>query len=409
MSISVFESVSLGFIDFWTRRLRNIITLIGIVLGIMSIIIILSIVNGLREATQKWMMETGGLKKMEIRKDWSYTDTSGQADFFNMREFNFIREAIPPVEAISASVQSGGMISHGSATRWTQLVGTFPDYQKIEEWSVSEGRFLSHFDYVHANDVIVIGSTIKNDLFGNKNAIGQYVNIRGKRLMVVGVMDRKFLDMGMMNFGNQNPLEWYNLHSFVPVSTKVHKLSANDRLDVITIRLWDERDAYTLKPAIEDILLNLRKGRPIFSVASNQEQADKNEEASGMIQIVFFFISSISLLVGGIVIMNIQLATIKERTREIGIRLSVGARQIDIFLQFLVQSVVVTICGGVIGVVLAFVSVKHIGDALKMSPKTDISMVVVALLVSAVVGLFFGIYPAVKAAKLDPVKALRNE
>ncbi|MDD4157106.1 MAG: FtsX-like permease family protein, partial [Candidatus Cloacimonetes bacterium] len=197
--------------------------------------------------------------------------------------------------------------------------------------------------------------------------------------------------------------------SIVPISTLINKLQAEDVIDEISIKAFDEQQPYILKPILEDITLNLRRGQPIFVIESAIEEAEKSKENSRMFQIVFFFISLISLLVGGIVIMNIMLATIQERTREIGIRLAVGARQIDILIQFLVQTVVITFIGGVFGVGSAILILDKVGEFLKISTKLDISMIFIALAVSVLVGLFFGIYPAVKASKLDPVQALRYE
>ncbi|HPM02819.1 MAG TPA: FtsX-like permease family protein, partial [Candidatus Cloacimonadota bacterium] len=168
-------------------------------------------------------------------------------------------------------------------------------------------------------------------------------------------------------------------------------------------------EAIVLKEKLEDIIFNLRRGQAIFNVESAQEEAEKMQESAAMFKIIFFFISSISLLVGGIVIMNIMLASVQERTREIGIRLAVGARRFDIFLQFLIQSVVITFIGGVIGVITGVSIVKYVGKFLNVSTMVDMSMIYIALLVSVGVGLIFGIFPSLRASNLNPVDALRYE
>lgn len=409
MAISLSESIKLGFLDFLSRKLRSLITIIGIILGTMSIIVILSIVKGMNEETLKWMNERGGLRKITIRRDWQYSNPLQLPTHFTLKEFYFIKNNIPEVEAFNATITRGSGIIYGANNTFTRLIGTFEDFEKTEEWTASEGRFFKQFDVRESNDVILLGNTIKTELFGSKNPIGQYVTVRDKRLKVIGVMTFRQMEGSMSGFMGNNPLEYLNRTSIVPISTLINKLQAEDVIDEISIKAFDEQQPYILKPILEDITLNLRRGQPIFVIESAIEEAEKSKENSRMFQIVFFFISLISLLVGGIVIMNIMLATIQERTREIGIRLAVGARQIDILIQFLVQTVVITFIGGVFGVGSAILILDKVGEFLKISTKLDISMIFIALAVSVLVGLFFGIYPAVKASKLDPVQALRYE
>ena len=406
MAISLHESITLGFIDFWSRKVRSFITLLGIVLGTMSIIVILSIVNGMNQMSLSWMNESGGIRKITVNRNWRYQSQTNLPNYFTLREIDFIKDHIPPVDAFNVSIWGGYQLSNGQNSTWGSVRGTMPDFQKAEQWTVSEGRFFNQHDYMESNDVIVLGTTLKERLFGPRNPIGQFVTIQGKRMMVIGIMAHREMKGHRWN---QNPLEWLNQQSFVPVSTMVNKLGANETISEIGIQCFDEKQPHTLKPILEDIILNMRKGQPIFRVESAIEDVEQMQENTRIFRIIFFFISTISLFVGGIVIMNIMLATIQERTREIGIRLAVGARQVDIFVQFLVQTVVVTFIGGTLGVLAAFTIVDAVGNYLEMSTKSDVSMVVVALCVSCIIGLFFGIYPAIKASKLDPVIALRNE
>ena len=407
MAISLYEGVKLGFIDFWTRKLRSLITIIGIVLGTMSIIVVLSIVNGLQAASLEWINESGGMQKISIFRNWGSQNELNQREHFIMREFEYIRANIPEVEAISATIpRYWSSMTNGQNMTGAFLFGVFPDYEIIEEWTVSEGRFINQFDIRNSNDVIVLGTTIKDELFGPRSAIGQFITVDGRRMRVIGIMERRFLDSTGLDFGGDNPLEYLNRYALIPITTILNKMGAADTISDISIRAFDINQALELVPILNQIVLDLRRQQPIFRVWSAAESA-QDDEMNVMFKIIFYFISSISLLVGGIVIMNILLASIKERTREIGIRLTVGARQRDIFMQFLVQSVVITFLGGVLGVVSGVMILDYVSDFMKVPTLVDVSMIIVALCISVVVGLFFGIYPAIKASKLDPVKALR--
>jgi putative ABC transport system permease protein len=355
------------------------------------------------------MMETGGTKRISVHRNWGHTNTLELPTFFTMREIDFIRESIPPVEAFNASLNSWSRLSNGGNVTGSNIIGTLPDFAIVNEWTVSEGRFLSHFDYINANDVIVLGTTVKDELFGPRDAIGQYITLDNKRLMVIGIMTHRSMESFAANFSDGNPLEYMNTRSFIPLSTMIKKLRFDDRIDGLSIRVWNEEDSIPVKNDVDAIILGMRRGERVFNVTSAFEDMNNENDTAAMFKIIFFFISSVSMITGGIVVMNIMLATIKERTREIGVRLTVGARRFDILAQFLIQTVFITFSGGVLGVIFALFSLDYIGAYLGLPAKPNFEVIVIALSVSIVVGLFFGIFPAVKASKLDPVIALRNE
>ena len=406
MAISLKESVIVGFSDFWSRKIRSFVTIIGIILGTMSIIVVLSLVKGINKKTLDWMMERGGMSKITIRRNWEYNKETSQKSYFTFKEYNFIRSLLPEAENFNPQIRKHFRISSGSEKFRGRVSGVIPDFTKVEEWTTSEGRFISEFDVNQSNDVIVIGTQVREELFGNKNPIGKFITVHNRRLQVIGIMEYKFLPG---NFMYDNALGYMNRRSFIPISTMIHKVTNDDVIQNLSLKAVSPEHAPELRSKIEAIVLNLRHGEPVFRIESAQENAEDMAQEQATFRMIFFLISTISLLVGGIVIMNIMLASVQERTREIGIRIAVGARRRDIFLQFLVQTVLVTTIGGIFGIISGLLILDIVGKYLEFELIAGFQMVVVALIVSAGVGLIFGISPAIKASKLNPVEALRYE
>ena len=406
MAISLKESVIVGFSDFWSRKIRSFVTIFGIILGTMSIVVVLSLVKGINKKTLDWMMERGGMSKITIRRNWEYNKETSQKKYFTLKEYNLIHSLLPEAEYFNPQIRKHFRISSGSEKFWGRVNGVTPDFTKVEEWTTSEGRFISEFDINQSNDVIVIGTQVREELFGNKNPIGEFITVHNRRLQVIGIMEYKYLPGDFMH---DNALGYMNRRSFIPISTMIHKVTNEDVIEDLSIRAVSPEHAPELRSKIENIVLNLRHGEPVFRIESAQENAEDMAKEQATFRMIFFLISTISLLVGGIVIMNIMLASIQERTREIGIRIAVGARRRDIFLQFLVQTVLVTTVGGICGIISGLLILDMVGKYLEFELIAGFQMIVVALIVSAGVGLIFGISPAIKASRLNPVEALRYE
>lgn len=407
MALSFRESLEVGFTDFFQHKLRSFITILGIILGTMSIIVVLSIVSGMKETTLQWMQERGGLNKITIMNNWDYTSPKGLKGVFTLKEVRTLQRLLPSVKYFNPTVNSYDYLSLGSKTFASSLMGVMSDYQYVEEWYPVEGRFINLYDVDNAADVIVIGTTIRKELFGSASPIGKYVTFSGKRLMVVGVMKRRYMK-GNDSF-HENAIDYMNEFSMVPISTAIHKLSVGDFIYEVGLKAEDPKQTASMVKEANAVVLNMREGEPVFRVESAESQLKKMEKSSLIFQLIFIFISTISLFVGGIVIMNIMLATVHERTREIGIRITVGARRIDILLQFLVQTILTTTVGGLFGVIVGLSILKFVGKYLNITMGTNLSMIFLALAVSAGVGFIFGLIPAIKASKMDPVQALRYE
>jgi len=409
MAISLRESVEIGLADIWTRKIRTIVTIIGIILGVMSIMVVLAIVNGMNKSTLQWMQERGGLNKVEVHPNWSMARPDWAYASFSMNEIKLIRSLIPEAKAFTPIMRTHRTtITKAELAYETSVLGVYPDMTIVDEWSVQKGRFINYYDINNNNNVVVLGSTAATELFANRSPLGEYVTIQNQALMVIGIMQEKYLKQ-QGGFGGGNMLEHMNRRAFVPLSTMLHKITPDQRIDQLEIKAAKPEEAIKLRTKLQNIILNLKQGRRVFEVSSAQEMMDRMKQNSMIFTVIFVLIAVISLLVGGIVIMNIMLASIQERTREIGVRLAIGARRIDIFIQFMVQTILITSLGGVIGIVLGYGILGIVGKYLEMQLAASYQMIGTALLVSVGVGLVFGITPAIRASNLNPVTALRNE
>ena len=407
MAISLKESIVFGFSDFWSRKVRSLVTIIGIILGTMSIIVVLSLVNGINKQTMQWMMERGGLSKITVHRNWQYDNPNKLRNYFTWKEIKLIRSLIPEAKYMNPQKRYWLRHSYEDKEYNTSIYGVLPDFSKIEEWETEDGRFISEFDINQSNDVIVIGTQVRDELFGNKDPIGQFITVHERRLQVIGIMKHRYMKSN--NIGSDNALGYLNRRTFVPLSTMIHKGTGDDNISSLALKAQDAESAPELRKKLEAIILNLRHGEPVFMIESAQEEAEEMAENQKTFQIIFFIISIISLLVGGIVIANIMLASIQERTREIGIRLTVGARRRDIFIQFLVQTVLITFIGGILGTLVGLSILKMVSGYINIELIAELSMVLIALTVSVGIGLLAGIIPAIMASKLNPVEALRYE
>jgi len=398
------------------NKLRAGLTLLGIVIGVAAVISLLSIGRGAQDAITE-RIQTLGTNLLFIRPGGTTQGGvfggQGSASTLTLEDAFALQDAVmaPSVKAVAPELGTSGQIVAGRENTFTQITGVTPEYQFVRESTVASGQFITRTHVDRSSQVAVLGSSVAEDLFGFRDPVGQPVRVNGRQFIVVGVLESK----GGGFFGS------FDDQVVVPITTVYNRLSssrtAQGGVSVQTINV-QVNDVGSMDDAMNEVSTVLRirhriTGDDDFTVSSQQETIETLEETTNTFIVFLGAIAGISLLVGGIGIMNIMLVSVTERTREIGIRKAMGAKRRDIMLQFLSEASLLSLGGGGLGLALGallswFWNDRTLGG---QSFQTSFSgdFAVLALVVGAGIGLFFGIYPAMRAAKLHPIDALRYE
>ena len=399
-------SVDISYRAIKSNKVRSFLTTLGIIIGVAAVISLVSITGGAKNMIEGQLASLGAnslvVKSGKITKSGKTLFASNLKPLTgNDVEAIGNLEAVKYVSAISSTTEN---IVSGNRNVFTAVVGTGKDFIFINDWFPERGTFFNELDVRETALVCVLGKTVKENLFGNQNPLGKSVRIGKYTYRVIGVMS----SIGPTPSGkDQDDI------ILLPYTSVQKRLLGTKSLNRITIFV---DPAYDLEYAKDEIEKTLRRQHGIkdgveddFSVRTQQTQIKTIKNVSRILTMLLGSIASISLVVGGIGIMNIMLVSVGERTREIGIRLAVGAKEKNILIQFLIESVLLSLVGGAIGTVLGIL-ISKIASALTGWP-TQISVlsILVAFLFSAMIGIIFGIYPAKKAAALNPIDALRYE
>jgi putative ABC transport system permease protein len=328
----------------------------------------------------------------------------GSANTLTIQDALAIRDEIPEVVAASPEVRSQRVVVYGNRNWHTRIYGQSADYLQIRQWPMESGAMFTEEDIDRASLVAVIGQTLVEELFEGADPIGETVRVRGLPLTVIGVLAPK----GMSLMGSvQDDIV------IVPYTTAFQRISGRSHAMVINVQVFDQASMGIAREKIVDLLRERHRLAPHqeddFTVQTQEEVAAAATETSRVMTILLASIAGISLFVGGIGIMNVMLVSVTERTREVGLRLSVGARGRDVLTQFLIESVILCLLGGIGGILLGALSTNLIAAYAGWPALFSTEAMITAVSVSAAVGLFFGFYPAWKAARLDPIVALRRE
>ena len=388
-----------------THKGRSALTSLGIVIGIAAVVGMVSAGDGARLKLDQQLESVG--KDLLVIRSGAHTSQGSISDFapFRTDDPNVLRKRLGDRVVGVAEIQLTQRVAATSTRNWlTMITGCTPDMVPVREWHVTAGRFLTEADVKKEAAVCVLGETVKNKLFPDlADPIGHTVRVDQVRLRVIGVVGPK----GRSPIGADQDDQL-----FVPITTVQHRIVGEERVTTILTKPHDPNQTEAVK---EDVIRVLRENHRVklgsedFDVSSVSEMAAIAVVMTTTMRLLIAVIASISLLVGGIGIMNIMLATVLERTREIGIRRAIGARQADIVRQFLTEAVLISIAGGLIGIACGFTLSRIIASAAGWSTVVTASSIAIAFGVSVFIGLLFGSYPAVQAAKLDPIEAIRYE
>ncbi len=386
------------------NKLRSMLTALGIIIGVGAVIAMVSIGNGAKAQVEAQVASlgqnvisifSGSFTGGGMRGGW------GSAPTLTVEDAEAIASSVPGAIAVSPEVRDRNQILANGLNWNTQVNGESPDYPTIRSWGMASGSMFTEQDVRSVGKVAVIGKTIVDQLFPNEDPIGQTLRIRNIPFKIVGVLAPK----GFNLFGqDQDDVV------LVPYTSHMKRLSRRTNVSSILVQAATPEVIEKVQQEITDLLTQRRKGKePDFTVRNQVELAQAATATTKTMTLLLGAIAGVSLIVGGIGIMNIMLVSVTERTREIGIRLAVGAHGSDVLLQFLIESIILSSLGGILGILLGVGSSQLISSLNGWPVLVSSTAVIVAFVFSAAVGMFFGFYPARKAAQLDPIDALRYE
>ncbi len=403
------ESFSMALVSLRSNKLRTFLTLLGIIIGVLTIIAVVSVIQGLNNYVYT-KMSFYGANDFSVQK-FSMIGTSLK-DFreqmkrkdLTLVERDLIRANCPSCDLVGASTSSSATVKFGSQSlRGTEVRGvTYLDHEIGSVVELESGRHLQSQDETNSRMVGVIGGDVAEKVFGGLDPLGRWLKVGNRNVQVIGVAKKKGKILG---FSQDNFVR-------VPITTFL-KIYGSRRSISINIHTRSQEEMARAQEEARTVLRSWRKLRydqpDDFSFATSETFIQFYKTATAGIYFAMIAVSSIALVVGGIVIMNIMFVSVSERTKEIGIRMAVGARRRDILYQFLIESSVISALGGIIGIVLGFLVARIVSAATSMPSSVEPASIALAIVMSWSIGLFFGIYPANRAAKLDPVEALRSE
>jgi putative ABC transport system permease protein len=401
------STFNIAFRALRRNKLRSVLTALGIIIGVAAVIAMVGIGNGAKAQVEAQIaslgqnviiISSGSVTSSGIRTGW------GGAGTLKIEDAEAIRREMPDLTAVSEEVSTITQVAAGNQNWSTRILGESADYFDLRRWPLIDGAPFTAQDVRSANKVCVIGQTTARQVYGNDSPIGQVLRVKNVPFTITGLLTAK-------GFSTQGPDQ--DDVVVMPYTSAMKRVLGGTTLRAINVQVGNANELSAAQQQIISLLRqrhNIRTGRDDdFTVRTQQEIADAATATTDVMTGLLGAIAGVSLVVGGIGIMNIMLVSVTERTREIGTRMAVGAHGRDILTQFLIEAISLSSVGGIIGIIVGVVGAKVISMMKEWPSLISPSSIVLAFLVSAAVGIFFGFYPARKAAQLDPIEALRYE
>jgi len=386
------------------NMLRTFLTTLGIIIGVASVISMISLGEGARRQTLSTIAKFGtNIITVKPGEKKRRHVSSGKVETLVLGDAYAIRDFIQNINGVAAQVYKNGQLKYGNKNSSSTVRGTGKDYGWMANFKMKEGRFYSEEEVKTARRVCILGATVVKNLFEGENPVGKNIKVNGNNYLVIGATVAK------------GALSWFDPDDqiFIPITTAQKRLFGMKHVRSIDVQVKDMNDIETIKQDIETLLRkrhNLRQGKKNdFYVQNSAEWLNSWGKAAETFQFLLGGIATISLLVGGIGIMNIMLVSVTERTREIGIRIALGAKKREIRKQFLIESVLICFLGGCIGIALGVIISESVSKIGGLETIVSLQSILLAFGFSVGIGIFFGLYPAIKASNLNPIDALRYE
>ena len=400
------ESFLMAWASLIANKMRSILTMLGIIIGVAAVIALVSIGNGVKQDIQNSISSLGSNLLMVMPgapRTPGVRPSQGSMKSLKFSDY----EAISKLDGVKAAspYTANSYVTIYQSKNWTTTVsGVSSNFQDVNNWTMAEGRFISSKNVENRERVAVVGQTVVKNLFAGEDPVGKEIRVKNIPFRVIGVLNSK----GNGTMGNDQ-----DDAIFIPYTTAMERVEGVDYLRMVYVVASDDNGIDRLQSDIEN-LLRVRHGikdtnLDDFNIQNMKSIMETMEQTTGTLTLFLGAVAAISLVVGGIGIMNIMLVSVTERTREIGIRKALGATYFVIVTQFLIEAVVISLMGGLIGIALGIGASKLIGLASGMSTVISVPTIVLSFAFSMAIGLVFGIYPARKAAKLNPIDALHYE